>query len=669
MSTYSGILTPLKTTNSDDYSDYYNYLSSVEKHVDSIISSDQAKKIQSRKKFLEDSPQLIKKPSAKSQILEIQEQTVKKIQELLNSLRITQENLEQKFRESKNKRFSIESSSTPVNILEKNQELKEREIREKIRLIHDNEKKKIIKIYEDKKNKIIDEKRESLQKFWRTKMFELNGKLQQAEWKKNSRKKEEEDGKKTLYKKAYEETLEKEKKLLEDEIDEYFNTQFQEKLKIIKEERRGKDNEKEKNDIKSKIENKYQKCYEDEKMAWKNCQDDLILKCVKVVEDEEGEVLSEKEKEIKSQAESEIQELLEEIKKELEKDYAIIVESMQKKVRDKSQYSKDIWIEEAKVEFFKNQHIEAVYDYKQSIKEQVSKDIRKEIEGKIKNEVFKNEQEKVFKKVSEELNFEYELYKKETENFLKLKLNENENNFRGSITEKAKTEVDKKLSQKEKELYIRYIHKLEKMKNDIKKEFEDQNSQELKKKKEALLKEKTLLAQTKAKDNIQINKYDEEILHNLLRLEEETQKLDLKAKEIHQKSRLYEEMTTKPDELPVKSPTKNFTPGYKMFKPEQAKEFPTQILPPSFSAKEIRTKVKPSYKTGKNCVEPSPSNGNNNRESLHKGLLKESCNAKSFSYDSLKLKNKEKSKNSKIKQNAYHELLRQKYGFIQPRLK
>lgn len=177
------------------------------------------------------------------------------------------------------------------------------------------------------------------------------------------------------------------------------------------------------------------------------------------------------------------------------------------------------------------------------------------------------------------------------------------------------------------------------------------------------------MAQTKAKNNIQISKYDEEIQHNLQRLEEETQKLDLKVREMYQRSRLDEEMTTKPDELPIKSPTKNFTPGCKIFKPEPAKEFPIQILPPSFSAKEIRTRIEPSYKIGKNCVEPSPSNGNNNGESLYKGLLKDSCNAKSLSYDSLKLKNKEKSKSNKIKQNVYHELLKQKYGFIQPRLK
>lgn len=487
MSTYSGILTPLstiytETTNSDDYSDYYNYLSSVEKHVDSIISSDQAKKIQSRKKFLEDSPQPTKNPSAKCQILEIQEQTSKKIHELLNSLRTTQENLVQKFRESKNKDLSLESPFTPVDIPEKKQELeeKEKEFREKMRLVHDNEKKKIIKIYEDKKNKIIDDKRESLQKFWRTKMFELNGKLQQAEWKKNSRKNEEEEGKKALYKKVYEETLEKEKKLLEDEIDEHFNTQFQEKLKILKEECRGKDCEKEIIEVKTKLESEYQKRYENEKLAWKSCQEKMRLKCAKIVEDEEKKVLGEKEKEIMSQAEGEIEELLEEVESELEKDYGIIVESMQKRVRDKDQYSKDVWIEEAKAEFLKNQHLEAVYGYKQTIKEQISKDIRKEIEGKIENEVFKNEQEKIFKQVSEELNFTYELYKKETENFFKQQLNEYEHDFQGNYSEKVKTEVDKKLSQKEKELYIRYVHKLEKMKNDIKKEFEDQNAQELK---------------------------------------------------------------------------------------------------------------------------------------------------------------------------------------------
>lgn len=58
-------------------------------------------------------------------------------------------------------------------------------------------------------------------------MYELNGKLQQAEWKKNS-KTEEEENKKLLYRKIYEETFEKEKNLLEEEMDGHFKAQFEE---------------------------------------------------------------------------------------------------------------------------------------------------------------------------------------------------------------------------------------------------------------------------------------------------------------------------------------------------------------------------------------------------------------------------------------------------------
>lgn len=126
-------------------------------------------------------------------------------------------------------------------------------------------------------------------------------------------------------------------------------------------------------------------------------------------------------------------------------------------------------------------------------------------------------------------------------------------------------------------------------------------------------------------------------------------------------------MTTKFDELPIKPPTKAFTQYSKLFK-EPAKYFPVPIMPPSFSAKEIRSNIEPSCKTGKFLIESSPKNNENNVDLTYKGLLKDSSNAKSLSYNSLKLKNKEKPKTNKIKQNVYHELLIQKYGFIQPSL-
>lgn len=181
------------------------------------------------------------------------------------------------------------------------------------------------------------------------------------------------------------------------------------------------------------------------------------------------------------------------------------------------------------------------------------------------------------------------------------------------------------------------------------------------------MKEKNVFAQYKAKNNVQASKYDEEIQQGLQKLEEETLKLVVKSRETQQKSRLDEEMTTKTDELPIKSPTKAFAQYSKLLK-EPAKSFPVLIMPPSFSAKEIRSNIEPPCKTGKFLIEPSPKNNTNNIGLIYKGLLKDPSKAKSLSYDNLKLKNNEKPKTNKIKQNVYHELLRQKYGFIQPRL-
>lgn len=121
-----------------------------------------------------------------------------------------------------------------------------------------------------------------------------------------------------------------------------------------------------------------------------------------IVEQQENAVLREKEVQIKEQAVGEIQELLDEVENELKKDYALIVASIDKKIKNKEFFNKESRIEETKEELITNQQFEATYNYKQSIKNKLAEDIRKGIKMRIESEIFKNEQEKVFKAISEE---------------------------------------------------------------------------------------------------------------------------------------------------------------------------------------------------------------------------------------------------------------------------
>lgn len=181
-----------------------------------------------------------------------------------------------------------------------------------------------------------------------------------------------------------------------------------------------------------------------------------------------------------------------------------------------------------------------------------------------------------------------------------------------------------------------------------------------------MLKEKTNYAQLKAKNNIQITHYEEEIAKNLEKLDEESIKYEAKLKETHQKTRLNnEDIIFRTEETYLRSPAKSFFNSSAILRPDLVKEIPAPLFPPSLSAKDIRPRNE-SNKPVKYYLGPSPKNSLMG-ETTSKILAKPSINVKSLSYDNLKPK--DKLKTTKIKQNMYHELLKQKYGFIPPRLK
>ena len=177
------------------------------------------------------------------------------------------------------------------------------------------------------------------------------------------------------------------------------------------------------------------------------------------------------------------------------------------------------------------------------------------------------------------------------------------------------------------------------------------------------------MAQFKAKNNIQISKYNNEICSHLEKLEAESSKLDLKFREFHQRSKADDEINTKNDEIISRTPSKNIFSSKDMLHGEIIKELSCTLLPPSLSAKEIRPRNESfAHKGNKVCFDSTSKNylDHDNKKKLNRKM---SENSKSLSHDCLKLKLKEKTKIPKFKQSMYHDLLKQKYGFIQPRLK
>lgn len=672
MSTISAMLTPLsnfylETSNSEDYSDYYYYLDSVDKHADSIISTEQAKKISSKKANGE-SLNVEEKKGGKEGFEMRNKEIREKAQDILKEFAVKSEKIQKKIRFSESKEYVVGSPFTPLALFEKNSEEKEKEELVRTGLLKKYEEAKmiLIKEFEEKKNSLIEDKRELIQRAWRSKMFELNGKLQQAEWGKIGQKDLKSTGKETelknLYKHMYQEALAKEKKILETEIDLHFSEQFQAKLSRNEE----KSAKKQKSrfgaeELKEQIRCDQESLISESKNKWKKESEEKFQKISKETSKKELKQLEEYEKEAKVQVKGEISEIIIEAEKEILKEYELELLGLKKNHEENARKLEKDWADQCVNEFILEQSTEAISVYKQEIEEDLEKEIMKSIRNKVETKVLQCEQERIYQTISEELSQTHEFYRREIENILKAQQGERQKEFQEEFAEKIRLESTKKVSQKTKELQIRYAHKLESLKISLKKDFEDHYTSESKvtskqKLKENLHKEKTILAQLKAKSNIQVNKYNSEIQSIQTKLEQEISKLEQKSREFQVKSRVDSEYL-KTEESLTKVPAK---PSHSF----HCKVLTGPLLPPSLSASEIKQHESHFHKTHK-ITDPTPRNYLDHE----KGPRKHSENTKSLSYDSLKLKAKEKLKVPKVKQSMYHDLLRQKFGFIQPRLK
>ena len=487
MSTISGMFTPLsklysETSNSDEYSDYYYNLSSNEKHADSIISSEQAKKIFSKKEHGEDHSMANEKNHAKTKIATLRKETQGKIGEIIKQFSKANETLSKKIKDQNDKHWVIGSPFTPLEFFEKSSELqaKEEHFRQEMKKKYENQKKNIIKSFEEKKNKLIDEKRETIQKLWRSKMFDLNGKLQQAEWEKSTKKNEEEEKFKEKYEKLYKEALGKEKILLLGEIDEHFNNQFQEKLKIICEEKRILKNDIEIEKVKNQIQDELKLKKNLEMNKWEDEKNKFAKEIAKRISEDEDIQAKEFETLTKEQIKEEIAEIIIEAAKDITKDYEQNLASLKLSHNERIKNFHDAWINDIINEWKEEQDNIAKSSYKEEITTNIIKDLEKSLKNSTDFQLLQDDQEKIYRQVSDELSHIHEFYRKEIDNIYKNQLNEIEEQFLENFNQKIKQEADKKITQKEKELYIKFVHKLEKLKNAKKHEFEEHFSSDLK---------------------------------------------------------------------------------------------------------------------------------------------------------------------------------------------
>ena len=455
----------LETNDSDDVSDYFSSIF-YDKHSDSIISTTKALEIQS-KKSKSRAPGLVDVSSLKSTFTE----KLKKIQQNFHSnvqiftkiyenrpnftIKTPEKHKNQKTRENQIQRPLISKE--------------EAEIREKISILNLNRINLIKKKYEDHKNQIIDQKRDDLQKVWRGKMFELNGRLQQAEWKKSSENREEKERIRSLFEDAYKAALSKERVLLEKDIDEHYAEQFAEKRKRVKS-RAGLA------DVRSKLQGEQSKRLLASQQQWRleGLQPELKLKAQLALENEQDLLLHQARLRAKDSSTQSSSQRLELFKLNLN----LQLQSSKKPPNALPPQVPDpltlqLWQEEAQRELKQDQATELSSQYKSALTPALIKEVTRTLSLSIENKVFKNEQMKIFSEVSEELTTTFEFFKRETESLLKRESLQIEQDFASELKNLVLAKANAKLVLKEKELHMKYVKSYEKVKEGLKKETEE----------------------------------------------------------------------------------------------------------------------------------------------------------------------------------------------------
>ena len=439
-----------ETTDSEDTSGFSYGL--YDKHADSIIPSSAAIQLESRKPSQPSTPS---KSETKLKLSSFQSSISSRFNTVLASFKLSIQTL--------SKPVLVQSSSDESNT-------KLAQLRQSVKKEQEDRLAKLKKQYDEKKATLVADKRESLQKLWRIKVFPLNNKLQAAEWSRNSVQVEEEKRIKGVFEKAFQEALKIETQELEKQIEEHFYGQFQEKINEMTP----------------------SSCYKDANELRAAVEDELSVRKIqeRIKWDAEGKSIREKvEKKFRHESEIAEENIENEVRGKWTQQTRDKIELEKTKIQDRLKKTEknlvqdfqvteftELWTEECKSEVFE----ESLLQFKQEASPGILKELKKTVNHLVENKLMKSDQVKIFHEVGEELNLNFELFKREAELFLKKQISMYEETVKGSLGERIEEKSKEKIEAMEKEVLIKYLQKLEKQKQKIRKEFEEKDLNEVK---------------------------------------------------------------------------------------------------------------------------------------------------------------------------------------------
>jgi hypothetical protein len=547
------------------------------------------------------------------------------------------------------------------------------------------EKKRISEMVNRKKNELtlelesklvdkVEESREIIDEYWKDKIRELEEKLAELE------KEEEFD---------WEGERENLRIELEEESEKKYLEQYLQRRSMIKPTNVNK-KERENNIVKfqAEVEIELMQMLEDEKMRWKT--EEIIAvqeECKVKYKEEQEQLLARKEKEIKRQAELEKQDLMNRLIRDTNE---AVEEKLSRMDEDKEVREAEI-NEILKEECMAELLLESEAKYREIARERIQialeRDSRKNLAHRIEMELKVRQEDLVYQEFNQSFEDTHEQYRKKLEHEHVSNMIELESSLEANRTEEIAKAVEKRFSKTEKDLKINYLKKLDKLKIDLRSEFEEIYIGQIKKLRAILIQEKSLAARIKSQINVEIKNTTHEKNSQLKDLQDKEDLLDRKIRDLsirqqYEIERSQQRFTPDNSKSPIRNQSSIYSPSPLIPDTEISKNIPKPLPPPALASavEEVkRRSVSPERRLLKNydTKEIVAQLIMKNYEDAHKQAwitLKETeepvARPKSNYAEYTEILSTGKSvslRDTPKKHSLYNELLKKKYGVIEPR--
>lgn len=254
--------------------------------------------------------------------------------------------------------------------------------------------------------------------------------------------------------------------------------------------------------------------------------------CKQNLREEQEQLLLKREKDIIKQVEYEKQEVISRLVHDSEE----AVENRIQQITEDKEAGEQEFIEILKEECLKELQKEYEMRFREFTREKLQTTIEKEYKKNLAHRIEMELKLRLEDQIYQELNIEYEenhdIFRKKIEQEMISKLMELEEQLESTRNQKIKESADKKFSKIEKDLKINYLKKLDKLKNDLRKEFEEIYIGQIKKFRGLLGQEKSEAARIKSKINVCVKNTTNEKQSQLKTLEAQEDLLDRKIRDI-----------------------------------------------------------------------------------------------------------------------------------------